>query len=135
VLVAALVIWLTEGAATKLTADAFRILVLLALVPGLLAIATIVVGVRDVPRSAKVPPAAAPVAAPAAAPVAAPAPAPAQASAPVAAPAFSLRRRIVGDSASGAASLGLLALHPRQRTLHARQLERRVPALRSQNWA
>jgi MFS family permease len=99
VLVAALVIWLTEGAATKLTADAFRILVLLALVPGLLAIATIVVGVRDVPRSAKVPPAAAPVAAPAAAPVAAPAPAPAQASAPVAAPAFSLRRRIVGDSA------------------------------------
>jgi MFS family permease len=83
VLVAALVIWLTEGAATKLTADAFRILVLLALVPGLLAIATIVVGVRDVPRSAKVPPAAAPVAAPVVAK----------------AQAFSLRRRIVGDSA------------------------------------
>ena len=87
VLVAALVIWLTEGAATKLTGDAFRILVLLALVPGLLAIATIVVGVRDVPRSAK-----AAVVVPAPTAVAAPATAPA-------APAFSLRRRIVGDSA------------------------------------
>jgi MFS family permease len=113
VLVAALVIWLTEGAATKLTADAFRILVLLALVPGLLAIATIVVGVRDVPRTAKVPPmpappAAAPMPAP---PAAAPMPAPPAAALipapPAAAPtaptapsqAFSLRRRIVGDSA------------------------------------
>ena len=58
VLVAAAVIWLTEGDATRLTSDAFRILVLLALVPGVLAIATIVVGVRDVPAA----PAAAPTA-------------------------------------------------------------------------
>jgi MFS family permease len=95
VLVAALVIWLTEGAATKLTADAFRILVLLALVPGLLAIATIVVGVRDVPRTAKVPPIPAP---PAAALI--PAPPAAAPTAPTApSQAFSLRRRIVGDSA------------------------------------
>ncbi len=50
VLVAAAVIWIAEGEATRLTSDAFRILVLLALVPGLLAIVTIVVGVRDVPR-------------------------------------------------------------------------------------
>jgi MFS family permease len=49
VLVAAAVIWAVEGNATRLTADAFRILVLLALIPGILAIATIVVGVRDVP--------------------------------------------------------------------------------------
>jgi MFS family permease len=48
VLVAAAVIWAIEGDATRLTGDAFRVLVLLALVPGLLAIATIVVGVRDV---------------------------------------------------------------------------------------
>jgi MFS family permease len=48
VLVAAAVIWAVEGDATRLTADAFRILVLLAIVPGLLAVATIVVGVRDV---------------------------------------------------------------------------------------
>jgi MFS family permease len=48
VLVAAVVIWAMEGDATRLTGDAFRALVLLALVPGLLAIATIVVGVRDV---------------------------------------------------------------------------------------
>lgn len=51
VLVAAAVIWITEGDAARLTSDAFRILVLLALVPGLLAIATIVVGVRDVPKA------------------------------------------------------------------------------------
>ncbi|HEY5486949.1 MAG TPA: MFS transporter [Candidatus Limnocylindrales bacterium] len=50
VLVAAAVIWAMEGDATRLTGDAFRVLVLLALVPGLLAIATIVVGVRDVRR-------------------------------------------------------------------------------------
>jgi MFS family permease len=50
VLVAAAVIWAIEGDATRLTGDAFRVLVLLALVPGLLAIATIVVGVRDVRR-------------------------------------------------------------------------------------
>ena len=48
VLVAAAVIWAIEGDATRLTGDAFRVLVLLALVPGLLAITTIVVGVRDV---------------------------------------------------------------------------------------
>jgi MFS family permease len=74
VLVAAAVIWITEGDATKLTSDSFRILVLLALVPGLLAVATIVVGVRDVPRAAPVATAAA-------------------------ARAADLRRRIVGDSA------------------------------------
>jgi len=39
VLVAAAVIWAVEGNATRLTADAFRILVLLALVPGILAVA------------------------------------------------------------------------------------------------
>ncbi|HEX7492523.1 MAG TPA: MFS transporter [Candidatus Limnocylindrales bacterium] len=50
VLVAAAVIWITEGSAANLTADAFRILVLLALIPGVLAIVTIVVGVRDVKR-------------------------------------------------------------------------------------
>ena len=50
VLVAAAVIWAMEGDATRLTGDAFRALVLLALVPGLLAVATIVVGVRDVRR-------------------------------------------------------------------------------------
>ena len=50
VLVAAAVIWAMEGDATRLTADAFRVLVLLALVPGILAIVTIVVGVRDVRR-------------------------------------------------------------------------------------
>ena len=86
VLVAAAVIWATEGAATKLTSDAFRILVMLALVPGVLAIATIVVGVRDVKRPA--------VAAPAA---------PATSAAPAApaepAEVSSLRRRIVGDRA------------------------------------
>jgi MFS family permease len=53
VLVAAAVIWAMEGDATRLTGDAFRALVLLALVPGLLAVATIVVGVRDVRRDAK----------------------------------------------------------------------------------
>ncbi len=50
VLVAAAVIWVTEGDATRLTADAFRILVILALVPGVLALGVIAVGVRDVPR-------------------------------------------------------------------------------------
>ncbi len=54
VLVAAAVIWAVEGQATLLTAESFRILVLLALVPGLLAIATIVVGVRDVRRPERV---------------------------------------------------------------------------------
>ncbi|MGA3058374.1 MAG: MFS transporter, partial [Candidatus Limnocylindrales bacterium] len=51
VLIAAAVILAVEGDATNLTADAFRILVLLALVPGVLAVATIVVGVRDVRRA------------------------------------------------------------------------------------
>jgi MFS family permease len=60
VLVAAVVIWLMEGDATRLTGDAFRVLVLLALVPGLLAVATIVVGVRDVRRAPAAPSAAAP---------------------------------------------------------------------------
>ena len=50
VLVAAAVIWAMERDATRLTGDAFRALVLLALVPGLLAVATIVFGVRDVRR-------------------------------------------------------------------------------------
>lgn len=50
VLVAAAVIWSVEGNSNLLTGDAFRILVLLALVPGVLAIVTIVVGVRDVER-------------------------------------------------------------------------------------
>ncbi len=61
VLIAALVIWAVEGEATRLTADAFRILVLLALVPGILAVVTIAVGVRDVRRA----PPAAPEATPA----------------------------------------------------------------------
>jgi MFS family permease len=74
VLVAAAVIWITEGDATRLTSDAFRILVVLALVPGLLAVATIVVGVRDTPRAAPI-------------------------SAAAAARAADLRRRIVGDHA------------------------------------
>ena len=51
VLVAAAVIWAMEGDATRLTGDAFRVLVLLALVPGLLAVVTIAVGVRDVRRA------------------------------------------------------------------------------------
>jgi len=98
VLVAAAVIWITEGGATQLTSDAFRILVLLALVPGVLAIATIVVGVRDVqrPSAAGSVVAGAVVAVVTAAPTAVTAPAPA----PVPVPAkLSLRRRIVGDSA------------------------------------
>jgi MFS family permease len=90
VLVAAAVIWITEGGATQLTSDAFRILVVLALVPGLLAIATIVVGVRDVRR----PPADGAVVAVLA--VAVPAPTPTPTPTPT---KLSLRRRIVGDSA------------------------------------
>jgi MFS family permease len=90
VLVAAAIIWATEGSATKLTSDAFRILVLLALVPGILAIITIVVGVRDVPRPARV--------APASSAPAAPAPTAAGPAAP--APTAGLCRRIVGDGAT-----------------------------------
>jgi MFS family permease len=77
VLIAAAVIWITEGSASKLTGDAFRILVLLALVPGVLAIVTIVVGVRDVKQ-------------PEAAGVEAAAPAPVKA----------LPRKIVGDKST-----------------------------------
>ena len=72
VLVAAVVIWLMEGDATRLTGDAFRVLVLLALVPGLLAVATIVVGVKDVRRAPAAPSAAAPPAAAAASAVTVP---------------------------------------------------------------
>ncbi len=64
VLVAAAVIWAIEGDATRITGDAFRALVLLALVPGILAIVTIVVGVRDVRRPAAPQPAPAVAAAP-----------------------------------------------------------------------
>ena len=63
VLVAAAVIWAIEGDATRITGDAFRALVLLALVPGILAIVTIVVGVRDVRRPVAQPHAPAAVAA------------------------------------------------------------------------
>jgi MFS family permease len=93
VLVAAAIIWATEGSATKLTSDAFRILVLLALVPGILAIVTIVVGVRDVPHPAGVAPAAPAPTAPGPAAGLTPWPA-----AP--APTAGLRRRIVGDSST-----------------------------------
>jgi MFS family permease len=61
-----------EGDATRLTGDAFRVLVLLALVPGLLAVATIVVGVKDVRRAPAAPSAAAPPAAAAASAVTVP---------------------------------------------------------------
>jgi MFS family permease len=84
VLVAAAVIWLVEGGATQLTGDAFRILVLLALIPGILAIVTIWIGVRDVPRVAK--------------PVAAPAPASRVAPESLVRP-VGLVRRIVGGVA------------------------------------
>jgi MFS family permease len=76
VLVAAAVIWAMEGDATRLTGDAFRVLVLLALVPGLLAVATIVIGVRDVRREGI----------------------PADASAVPAAPAEGALRRVVGST-------------------------------------
>ncbi len=94
VLVAAAVIWLTEGDATRLTGDAFRILVLLALVPGVAAIAVIAVGVRDVPRvraSAAVPAVQA-----SGGSVAAPG---GSVATPGAITVSSLRQRIVGDSA------------------------------------
>jgi MFS family permease len=58
VLIAAVVIWAVEGDATRLTADAFRILVALALVPATLAVVTIALGVKDVPRRAEATPAA-----------------------------------------------------------------------------
>ena len=91
VLVAAAVIWAMEGDATRLTGDAFRVLVLLALVPGLLAVVTIVVGVRDVHRAPAGPAAASPAAT--AEPAASPA-ATAEPAAPV-----GLVRRTVGSVA------------------------------------
>jgi MFS family permease len=45
---AALVVWMVQGDATLLTADTFRTLVVLALVPGVLSVVTIGVGVRDI---------------------------------------------------------------------------------------
>jgi MFS family permease len=87
VLVAAAVIWITEGGATYLTADAFRILVLLALIPGILAIVTVVVGVRDVKK---------PVAAVSIS-VAVPLMEPAPAAVTRPAPLSALPRKIVGD--------------------------------------
>jgi MFS family permease len=48
VLIAAAVIWAVEGDATRLTADAFRLLVILSVIPAVLAVVTVVVGVRDV---------------------------------------------------------------------------------------
>jgi MFS family permease len=80
VLIAAAVIWAIEGNSSLLTGDAFRILVLLALVPGLLAIATIFVGVRDIEHIATVAPAASTPISPAA-------------------PSVDLARRIVGSVA------------------------------------
>jgi MFS family permease len=92
VLVAAAVIWAMEGDATRLTGDAFRVLVLLALVPGLLAVVTIVVGVRDVRRAPGGAAASAATAAVSAAP-------PAAATAAVSAAPVGLVRRTVGSVA------------------------------------
>jgi MFS family permease len=50
VAVAALVVGSSQGGALTLGAETFRLLVLVALVPGMLAVVAIVVGVRDVPR-------------------------------------------------------------------------------------
>jgi MFS family permease len=50
VAVAALVVASSQGGAVVLGADTFRLLVLVALVPGVLAVVAIVVGVHDVPR-------------------------------------------------------------------------------------
>ncbi|HEV8698830.1 MAG TPA: MFS transporter [Candidatus Limnocylindrales bacterium] len=52
VAVAALVVASSQGSAVVLGADTFRLLVLVALVPGVLAVVAIVVGVHDVPRRA-----------------------------------------------------------------------------------
>jgi MFS family permease len=92
VLVAAAVIWAMEGDATRLTGDAFRVLVLLALVPGLLAVVTIVVGVRDVRRAPAGPAASAGA-------TAEPAASPAAATAAVSAAPVGLVRRTVGSVA------------------------------------
>jgi len=114
VLVAAAVIWVTEGDATRLTGDTFRLLVLLALVPGLLAIATIVVGVRDVPRRAP-----------------ASAAATAATRGDVRPPAQDRRRQ--RDVATLPAPV--LALHAGQRAVHAGHSSDAFLALRSQNLA
>jgi MFS family permease len=50
VAIAALVVGSSQGGAVVLSADTFRLLVLVALVPGVLAVVAIVVGVRDVAR-------------------------------------------------------------------------------------
>jgi len=50
VAVAAIVVASSQGGAVILAADTFRLLVLIALVPGILAVLAIMVGVRDVPR-------------------------------------------------------------------------------------
>jgi MFS family permease len=55
VAVAALVVGSSQGGAVVLGADTFRMLVLVALVPGALAVVAIVVGVHDVPRQAQDP--------------------------------------------------------------------------------
>ena len=52
VAVAALVVSTSQGGAVALGADTFRLLVVVALVPGVLAVLVIVVGVRDVPSRA-----------------------------------------------------------------------------------
>ena len=96
VLVAAAVIWAMEGDAIRLTGDAFRVLVLLALVPGLLAIVTIVVGVRDV-RRAPAGPAAPPTAAASAGPATPATAAASSATAAVSAAPVGLVRRTVGS--------------------------------------
>jgi MFS family permease len=49
VAIAALVVATSQGGAGRLGADTFRLLVLVAIVPGVLAVTAIVVGVRDVP--------------------------------------------------------------------------------------
>jgi MFS family permease len=53
VFVAAVVIWTLEGDATRLTGDAFRVLVLLALLPGIASLVTLAVGVHDVAGRAR----------------------------------------------------------------------------------
>ncbi len=53
VAVAAVVVWLVQGDTTRLAAGTFRDLVLLALIPGVLAIVTVVAGVHDVREAAR----------------------------------------------------------------------------------
>ncbi len=58
VLAAAAVVWIVQGDLTRLTQGTFNDLVLLALVPGVLAVVTIIVGVRDVHEAEMLAPAA-----------------------------------------------------------------------------